>query len=194
VRTLASLSENLAWIAGIIYGTIPAFWLLVHPFADFWRSRKGKVYPILVMLWFGIWIVAGVLTFPYRHQRLWSEWSWIGWAGFLTVAIFTYHRIGHGFGRANLLGQAELRPQAYEQRLVTSGVHARVRHPFYLAHWLMLTAWTVGGGTVALVSLWCFALATGSAMIWTEDRELERRFGDEYRDYKRRVPAVLPRF
>jgi protein-S-isoprenylcysteine O-methyltransferase Ste14 len=30
-------------------------------------------------------------------------------------------------------------------------------------------------------------------MIRLEDRELEQRFGDEFRQYKRRVPAILPR-
>lgn len=193
VSALGGITETIAWIAGIVYATIPAFWLVVHPFADFWRSRKGKIYPFLGLLWLGIWIVAGLSTAAYHHQRLWSEWSWVAWAPLLALAIFTYHRIGHEFGRANLLGQSELRPEQHEQRLVTSGMHARVRHPFYLAHWLTLTAWTIGGGTVALVSLWCFAVVTGAAMIWTEDRELERRFRDEYREYKRRVPAVLPR-
>jgi protein-S-isoprenylcysteine O-methyltransferase Ste14 len=29
-------------------------------------------------------------------------------------------------------------------------------------------------------------------MIGLEDRELEQRFGEEYRAYRRRVPAVVP--
>jgi protein-S-isoprenylcysteine O-methyltransferase Ste14 len=29
-------------------------------------------------------------------------------------------------------------------------------------------------------------------MITLEERELERRFGDQWREYKRRVPAFLP--
>jgi protein-S-isoprenylcysteine O-methyltransferase Ste14 len=75
---------------------------------------------------------------------------------------------------------------------VTTGLHGRVRHPIYLAHWLMLTAWTIGAGTVAMVALWCFAVVTGVFLIMFEDRELESRFGEEYRAYKQRVPAVLP--
>jgi protein-S-isoprenylcysteine O-methyltransferase Ste14 len=67
-----------------------------------------------------------------------------------------------------------------------------VRHPIYLGHWLMLTGWTIGAGTVALVALWCFAVVTGVFLILFEDRELEERFGEEYRAYKQRVPAVLP--
>ena len=30
-------------------------------------------------------------------------------------------------------------------------------------------------------------------MIRLEDKELEQRFGEEYRQYKRKTPAILPR-
>jgi protein-S-isoprenylcysteine O-methyltransferase Ste14 len=38
-----------------------------------------------------------------------------------------------------------------------------------------------------------FAIVTGALMIRIEDSELEARFGDQYRAYRRAVPAVLPR-
>jgi len=34
---------------------------------------------------------------------------------------------------------------------------------------------------------------TGAIMIRTEEAELERRFGEEYRSYQRYVPALWPR-
>jgi methanethiol S-methyltransferase len=194
VQTASSLAETIAWLVAIVYATIPAFWLVVHPFAKFWRGRKGRVYPILGLIWLVIWIVVGLLTASYRHDRLWPVWSWIGWAALIAPGISIYRRIGHGFGRANLLGQAELRPQEHEQELVTTGMHGRVRHPIYLAHLLMLTAWTVGAGTIALIALWVLAVLTGIVMIRLEDRELEGRFGERYREYRRRVPAVIPKF
>jgi hypothetical protein len=40
VRTFLTIAENIAWIAGIVYSTIPAFWLVVHPFARFWREKR----------------------------------------------------------------------------------------------------------------------------------------------------------
>lgn len=193
MRALNSFAEAFAWLAAIVYSTIPAYWLAVHPFAAFWRNRKGKIYLFLGLIWLALWISAGLVTARYRHDRLWPAWSWLGWAIFFGFGIVSYRRIGHGFGRANLLGQAEVRPQEHEQKLVTTGMHARVRHPIYLAHLLMLTAWTVGAGTIAVLALWIFAILTGIFLIRSEDRELEGRFGDGYREYKKRVPAIIPR-
>jgi protein-S-isoprenylcysteine O-methyltransferase Ste14 len=189
--SISRTAETIAWLIAIVYATIPAYWMAVHPFARFWRARRGKVMPFLGLIWLALWIAAGFVTAPYRHQRLWPEWSWLGWLLLFGIGLSLYRRLGH-FDRAKLLGQAEVRPQEHEQRLVTTGLHGRVRHPIYLAHWLMLTAWTVGAGTVALVALWCFAVLTGVFLIVYEDRELEARFGEEYRVYKQRVPAVIP--
>jgi protein-S-isoprenylcysteine O-methyltransferase Ste14 len=76
---------------------------------------------------------------------------------------------------------------------VTSGIRARVRHPVYLAHLCEMLAWSVGTGLAVCYALTLFAMITGAVMIRAEDAELERRFGQEYREYRARVPAVLPR-
>jgi protein-S-isoprenylcysteine O-methyltransferase Ste14 len=55
----------------------------------------------------------------------------------------------------------------------------------------MLLAWTVGSGGIVLYGLTIFALLTGWPMIRQEEAELERRLGDEYRAYKRAVPAAI---
>lgn len=189
--SISKTAETIAWLIAIVYATIPAYWMAVHPFARFWQSRRGKVMPFLGLIWLALWIVAGFATAAYRHQRLWPAWWWIAWFVLFLLGARLYRRLGQ-FDRAKLLGKAEVRPEEHEQKLVTTGLHGRVRHPIYLAHWLMLTAWTIGAGTVAMVALWCFAVVTGVFLIMFEDRELESRFGEEYRAYKQRVPAVLP--
>ena len=37
------------------------------------------------------------------------------------------------------------------------------------------------------------AIVTGAVMIRAEERELLTRFGEEYRAYQRRVPAIVPK-
>ena len=194
MTSIRTAAETIAWLVAIVYATIPAYWFAVHPFASYWRSRKGKVLPFLGLIWLAEWLIVGWCTARYRHHELWPAWTWLVWALLFPVGLSLYRRIGSGFSREKLLGQAELRPQEHQQELVTTGLHGRVRHPIYLAHLLMLTVWTVGAGTVALVGMWAFAVVTGIVMIRLEERELVRRFGDDYREYQRRVPAVVPAF
>jgi hypothetical protein len=80
-----------------------------------------------------------------------------------------------------------------EQKLAISGIRAHVRHPVYLGHFCEMVAWSVGTGLAVCYALTTFALVIGAIMIRLEDRELEQRFGEEYRDYRSRVPAILPK-
>jgi protein-S-isoprenylcysteine O-methyltransferase Ste14 len=112
---------------------------------------------------------------------------------FFLAGLRTYSRIFAEFGARKLSGEAELRPEENEQALVTTGLHARARHPIYLAHLCMLVGWTILGGlTVSFVLLVVSAVVTFPLMIWLEERELEKRFGQEFRDYKKAV-ALFPR-
>ena len=103
----------------------------------------------------------------------------------------TYTGIRSGFGAHKLSGEAELRPQEHEQELVTTGLHARMRHPIYVAHLLNLAGWTIGSGLlVSYILLAVSALSTFPLMVWIEEHELEKRFGQRFREYKARVPLI----
>ena len=51
----------------------------------------------------------------------------------------------------------------------------------------------MGTGLIALYALAAFAVITGAVMIRMEDRELEARFGDAYREYRVARTGVLSR-
>ena len=90
--------------------------------------------------------------------------------------------------------QFRIQAGLYEDHaLVRTGPYAIVRHPIYasllamlLCTLLLLTPWYW-----ALVSLAMF-LAGTEIRVRTEDRLLESRFGDTFREYRRRVPAYVP--
>ena len=63
----------------------------------------------------------------------------------------------------------------------------------YLGHLCEMLGWSVGTGLAVCWALTGFAVITGAVMIWMEDAELEKRFGEEYEEYRKRVPAVLPK-
>ena len=180
----------LAWFAGTVYATIPSFWLIVHPFAERLRARRSP-YLIIIPSWFAMMAVVYLLTWPWREAVLYhAPGAWLAAGLLFATAIFIYQRSHLNFSRSQVVGRSEVKP-GQEQRLVTSGIRQQIRHPIYLAHLCMLLAWTVGSGEVVLYGLTIFALLTGGPMIRQEEAELERRFGDEYRAYKRAVPAAL---
>jgi len=55
-----------------------------------------------------------------------------------------------------------------------------------------MLAWSIGTGLTVAYALSAFAAITGVIMIRLEDKELEQRFGEEYRRYRSQVPALIP--
>jgi len=182
------------WLACVVYATIPGFWLLIHPHADYWRSRKRSPYLVLLPVWLFMGILLGLLTSPWRHTSLYTKpGAWILATLLFSTGVWIYSQSGRRFSRTQLSGLPEVLPDHDEQRLVTSGIRSRVRHPVYLAHLCEMLAWSVGTGLAVCYALTTFAIVIGAIMIRLEDEELERRFGEAYQQYKTAVPAVLPR-
>jgi protein-S-isoprenylcysteine O-methyltransferase Ste14 len=94
---------------------------------------------------------------------------------FFVTALRTLHR---GFPRGELF---------------TRGVYGCCRHPIY-ASWIVFI---VPGGLL-LQGSWAFVIAPFlmyallRLFVHKEETWLEETFQDQYRDYRRRVPAVLP--
>ncbi len=186
--------RTLGWLACVVYSTIPLFWLMVHPRAHVWREKEKSPFRVLVPAWIVMWFGVGALTEPWHAAALYSAWwSWIPAALLFALGIFLYVRSGAHFSLAQLGGLPEIRPGHQDDRLVTTGIRARVRHPVYLGHLCEMLAWSVGTGLVVCWVLTAFAVLTGAVMIRMEDAELEKRFGEEFRRYRLRVPALIGR-
>ncbi len=186
--------RTLGWLACVVYSTIPLFWLMVHPRAHKWRKTERSPFRFLVPAWITMWFGVGALTGPWRHLAMYSTWwMWIPAIPLFAVGFFLYARSGAHFSWAQLGGLPEVRSDHRDDRLVTTGIRAHVRHPVYLGHLCEMLAWSLGTGLPVCWLLTAFAIATGVVMIRMEDAELEKRFGIDYTRYRHSVPAVLPR-
>lgn len=190
--------QLIGWLACAVYATIPAFWLMIHPFAEHWRERHASEgrspYRVLIPAWMLMWAAAALVTRPWRHILLYSTvWAWLPAALLFAIGITLYAKSGKGFSAKQLGGMPELHGAHPEQRLVTSGIRAHVRHPVYLAHLCEMLAWSIGTGLAVCWSLALFALATGALMIRLEDAELEKRFQEAFRSYRHDVPTIVPK-
>ncbi len=191
---MRDLLQTLGWLACVVYSTIPSFWLMIHPRAASWRSRQHSPYRVLLPLWIGMWAAAGLVTMRWRSITLYSSsWRWVPAVLLFATGAWLYSQSSRDFSAMQLGGIPEVLAGRREQRLVTGGIRSRVRHPVYLAHLCEMLACSLGTGLAVCYALTVFVVLTGAIMIRLEDEELEQRFGEEYRKYRRSVPAVMPR-
>jgi protein-S-isoprenylcysteine O-methyltransferase Ste14 len=169
---------------------IPIYWLILHPFNSFWRSR------IRVAFWFAAltaWTCGGVALWAFRHSLLAAKRpSWFAIAaGFALIAVEVYLlvRVEHELGTRRLIGHAELSGTG---EMFSGGLYAHVRHPRYAGMFSAVVGAALLAGTPLLWAVlalwWPFALI----VIRLEEKELAARFGPDYEAYRKRVPAFLP--
>jgi protein-S-isoprenylcysteine O-methyltransferase Ste14 len=190
ISSLVRVLRTTAWQMAAVYATIPSLWLLVHPFTDFWRKNKAPIKS-MALVWLTMWAIARWITWPYRNLLLYSTLlALLPGLLFIAFGLYIYRHIGE-FGVARLVGQPEFATNK-PQLLITHGMHGRVRHPIYLAHLCCLLGLAISSGLVAAYALLFFAVITGIFLVRFEDKELERRFGEEFRAYRVRTPALIP--
>ena len=77
------------------------------------------------------------------------------------------------------------------QRLVTDGPYAVSRNPMYLGHLVFMTGLVLATRSRLAVILAVRQYLRFSERVAIDERRLEPIFGDEYRDYRERVPRWL---
>jgi protein-S-isoprenylcysteine O-methyltransferase Ste14 len=78
-------------------------------------------------------------------------------------------------------------------RLVTSGVYSKTRNPVYLSFMIIILGIAIFSRR-SLTALWI--VESVLVFYWVakrEERDLETKFGEQYRTYKRNVPRFIPR-
>ena len=92
-----------------------------------------------------------------------------------------------------LVGARSAMRAFHSGRLCTDGVFALCRHPIYAA-WVVF----IGPGLILLMDAWVALFVpvlmylTVRILVREEDKYLAAKFGDEYEEYRRRVPAFMP--
>jgi hypothetical protein len=119
----------VGWLACVVYSTIPAFWLMIHPFVERWRSwhlfDRRSPYAVLVPLWIAMWIMVALATRPWRNVLIYrSNWAWAAAALLSICGLYVYGRSAKNFSAKQLAGLPEVHSGNQEQRLVTGGIRS----------------------------------------------------------------------
>lgn len=171
------------------------YWLLIHPFVNFWRGKGiGPAYTMILSV-----IVAGMIgLFSLRHFLLGIDYG----TSYLLAALGVALLITSGSLRLKLqkhldirtlLGVPEIAPDRFPRALITEGIYARIRHPRYVQLLIALAGYALIANYLAAylaVALW---VPGACVIVLLEEKELRAHFGDTYDDYCRRVPRFLPK-
>ncbi len=184
-------------LAVLLVVTLPPallWWFLIHPFTDVWRRVGARLTLTLMTLLF----VAGAgFLYSIRHflvgRDLGTHWlPAVAGLVFVGLAFLIALERRKQLTFSILAGLPQLDP-ARKGPLLTEGIYAVIRHPRYVE----VALGTVGyallanySGTYILAALTLPAL---HGIVLLEERELEDRFGDEYRAYRERVPRYIPK-
>jgi protein-S-isoprenylcysteine O-methyltransferase Ste14 len=181
-------------LALVVWATVPPaffYWYLIHPFAGYWRT-VGPARTYMVVVPVTVLMMGALLRWrgPVAVTDLGENWA-VFYAGLVLygAAIFMERRLRRHLDFKTLAGLPELRPRGPGETggiLLDQGMYGLVRHPRYVSVFL---------GTLgfSMMSNHGTSYAVVVALVWLEEKELEDRLGDAYRDYRTRVPAFIPR-
>lgn len=186
--------EFLALIIFVFGINIPLFWLPIHIYPQFFRKLGIFTY-IMPLITFSL---ISLIVFDYRDYILIHTVQFPSLLNFIGLLIFLLGLILHVWTAKllslwGLIGVPEILPKK-NSRLITSGPFLVIRHPTYLAHSLIFFGafiWTefIALGVLAILDF----LTVNAFVIPFEERELLRRFGYLYEEYKQKVRwRILP--
>jgi len=156
-------ARAIALLPGTVAIVLPAVILIAGEGPNFGWGLSGALGALTVLI--GAALIAAGLAL----------WTW-------TVRLFAR------------IGQGTLAPWDPTRQLVVAGPYRHVRNPMITAVLAVLIGEAALFGSPGLLILSAaFLTINWVFFVVQEEPGLERRFGDEYREYKRGVPRWIPR-
>ena len=82
------------------------------------------------------------------------------------------------------------------KKLLTTGLYSQVRNPMLLGWFILLVGLGIRLNSISLIFIFTplFVLLNVLYLKTMEEKEMEKKFGEEYLRYKQSVPMFIPRF
>ena len=179
-----------AWLA---YGAVHS-WLAADGVKAWVQRRWSGIAPAYRLVYNGLAALLLIpplwLTLRSPGEALWHWPGWLAWpAAAIAVAGFVWSQRWYDTGEFLGLRQWRRRDSREHEGFVLSPLHRHVRHPWYSLGLLLLWTRDLNAAWLTTAVALTVYVVIGSRI---EERKLIARYGDAYREYMRRVPALIP--
>ena len=183
------VKEYLAIAALIFWPVIPLFWIPVHFATGFFKKIGLLTYAMPLVTWLPL----AYLIFQNRTFLISYKTDLPMIVNIIGMMLLVFGALLHMW-TAKLLGVGIIGvPEIFikiKENIVTEGPFSLVRHPTYLSHTLIFSGVFFITGVIAVAILTVLDLIIITLMVIPlEEKELILRFGGEYEQYKKKVPA-----
>ncbi len=154
-----------------------------------WLFRHRGQLPVVLFL------LAIPAIFFHDYSTMSHQWKVVIDLVAFLFAILGFLVRSYTIGTTPLGTSGRNTEEQVAEQLNTSGIYSLVRHPLYLGNYLMwigIVLFTQNIEFTIIISLmyWLYY----ERIMFAEERFLERKFGNSYLDWSRKVPAFFPAF
>ncbi len=150
-------------------------------------------FPLTIYILLSIFGSPGGIQDPFQHVNGHLLGTVFGAADWLKYTVCLFGGLIMALGLLIMSRGWRLIHEA-KGNLVTEGVYAGIRHPQYSGLFLITIGMLIQWPTLVTLVMWPILMYAYYRLAMREEREAENLFGEEYGEYKRRVPAFIPRF
>ncbi|GEM_PF-3432134 len=182
--------QIIAFLCITFFLPLPIFWFILH--RNIRHFRKYQRHALYMKA--GMLVVAAVFAL-YNINDISSATETdivlkvVGVVLFALTCYLTY-KTAKLLGKDTLVGVSEIRNR---EILVSSGIYRAIRHPKYLTVFTFLLGVFLITGITSLAYLFIYSLITFYLVSIEEEKELEKRLGSKYSDYKKTTGRFLPK-
>lgn len=190
------------WWAVLIWIAIYGLFLLFVPFYKKSQIKPAGAYAAFVVAFaiemfgvpfsmyaigwlFGIWLPEGIFWGHTLGQYIGLWGMYIGIAAMLAgvaLVISGWKQI-HKEYWSKEQGQG---------KLVQTGIYRYIRHPQYIGFFMITLGMMLEWATIPLIILYVLLLALYYRLARREEDDMEKEFGQEYIEYKRKTKMFIP--
>ena len=176
---------------GACWGTVIVVWVVgaVYNARHSGRRTRDRSGMAAYLAAIAICAVVVLLGYSYLHSLVFD----LVWARYLGLAVLVVSSVFSVWARLALGSMWSVSPEVGgDRRLRTGGPYGVTRHPIYTGLLGMLIGTALLAGGHELIALVAVGAVIFEVKIHQEERLMVATFPDEYPDYRRRVPQIVP--